>query len=264
VFKTTLAHQSHWKNLHDGPLSYVMYNQAYYVDTEGVAPAQAEEAAYIVATRIGFGDLVPPTQVMKLGDVAGSFQLMAKKEPDLLMSDFSKIAVDFENREKYTDDEIQMFQIFAVFDYLINNLDRHNRNWLVQYTNEGGNVQLRKIHAIDHDRSFVHTTPDSYRGLRNHYKWRNLKIAKEPMTRQTKEFILQYLTDDGLASALTFEHKRMGGFLTPEKVLRIADKVRVLQLAAEREGINFEQIGNIRTADEIARFLSAPDDAELS
>lgn len=258
VFKTTLEHQSIWKNLHDGPLSYVMHNQAFYVSTEGAAPAQAEEAAYIVSTKMGFGALVPPTQVMDLEGIQGSFQLLAKKGEGREIKEYSSIATQFKNREEYSKEEIQMFQIFAVFDYLINNLDRHSRNWLVEYTKEGEDVRLHKIHAIDHDRAFIHTVPDSNRGLRNHYKWRHLKIAKEPLTPETREFILTNLSDEALIEALDFQSERMAGFMTDDKQQRMREKMHALRKAAEYEGTSMEDVGEIRSPDKIMKFTVGP------
>jgi len=255
VFKVTKEHQSHWKNFHDGPLSYVMHNQAYYVSSKKEAAVQAEEAAYLVSSRAGFGDLVPPTKVVDLGGVTGSFQLVADKTTGEEVIEFSGIVESFESRDTYTAEEIQMFQFFAVFDYLINNLDRHDRNWLVEYSKEGGEVRLHKIHAIDHDRAFVHTTPSSRRGLRSHYRWKKLKIAKEPMTVETKDFISANLGQEQLLGVLTTVMQSIEGFMSPEMVEKMSEKVAILQKMVTLDDVSLEDLGNIRTDDEIKGFL---------
>jgi len=255
LFKVSNEHQSTWKQLHDGVFRYVLMNQPYYLSPSIQSGVQAEEAAYIVSSAGGFGKLVPPTKMSEFGGIRGSFQLMAQQEKGQHLSEFNTIFERFEKRESYTNEEIEMFQEFAVYDYLIGNLDRHHRNWLVEYSEHEGETKLERVHAIDHDRTFVMRNPSSYLGLKSQYDWRELKIAKEALTDQGKQMILNNLQSDQIDRILQNIDQKVPNFMTPEMKARIHERAAVLRKMALSEGETPEKLGHIRTDREINAYL---------
>ena len=256
LFKVSNDHQSLWKTLHDGAFRNILANQPCYLNSCSKAGVQAEEAAYIVSSFVGF-DLVPPTKLTEFGGISGSFQLLVPKVEGKIVAEFASIVDRFEKNLWYSTPEIQMFQIFAVFDYLIGNLDRHCKNWFVAYTEERSRVKLHRIFAIDHDRAFIHTNPSSYLGLKSQYFWKNAKIALKPMTYDTKQFIQTHFQPDQISQIMEAVESRMPGFFTREIRKSFEERALVLlKIAESDEDFTFQGIGNLRTDRKIQLFLS--------
>jgi len=256
LFKVTMDKTNMTKWLNDCVLPYFWSNQPYYLKSGPKAGVEAEEAAYVVSSSAGFGRLVPPTMVMSFNDVVGSFQLMAKKEIGDNITEFENIIDEFEQRESYKSEEVNLFQNFAVYDYLINNLDRHHGNWIVEYTNVDGEVELKRIHAIDHDRAFSVENPGgSSRGSKNQYKWKSLKIAGEEITSETKRFIQQNLQVNQIEGVIEQVMQNVPGFLTDSMKKQIYQKAAVLWKIAN-EGGTFKELGGLGNDDAIQSYLA--------
>ncbi|NGX57421.1 MAG: hypothetical protein K940chlam3_00312 [Chlamydiae bacterium] len=256
LFKVSTDRTSLWKRIHDGFLKYFIFNQPYYLKAGPKSGIQAEEAAYIVSSKAGFGKLVPPTRLATFDGVEGSFQLMAKKEIGEKIAEFDKIKDKFESRDNYTNNEIEMFQKFAVYDYLINNLDRHHGNWMVEYTEKNGSPELKRIHAIDHDRGFSLGNPSGYTlGGKSQYLWRTLKIARHEMTPETKKFIQQNLRKREIDKVVQEIEEKVTGFMSQEMKDRIYEKAEVLIKMAHTSG-TLEELGAYRNDHSIRGYLN--------
>ncbi len=116
----------------------------------------------------------------------------------------------------YTEAEKTLFQKFALFDYLIGNLDRHEENWFVIFSapDAHGKRTLQHIKAIDnanafpkkHPKPFMKKDPNVLDSLfspgRNQYKWKNLGLAEAKFTDETKEFIKRELSKERIEEVI--------------------------------------------------------------
>jgi len=173
------------------------------------------------------------------------------------VEEFKKIRNLYQTKSRYTSEEIQLFQYFAVFDVLIGNLDRHDRNWFVAYKKEGSRITIYKIFAIDHDRCFIRQNPSSILAMRSQYAWRDCSISREPMTHETKRFIQNNLQQEQVKKVVETVNKEIMGFFTRRSMERTYQRVKVLQILAENsDSVTFDSFGTLRSDREIEVFLS--------
>jgi len=237
-------------------LRHVLHNQPYFLETKSKTGIQAEEAVFIFSETLGL-DLVPPTKVTQFRHVEGSFQLMVPQVEGFCVEEFKKIRNLYQTKSRYTSEEIQLFQYFAVFDVLIGNLDRHDRNWFVAYKKEGSRITIYKIFAIDHDRCFIRQNPSSILAMRSQYAWRDCSISREPMTHETKRFIQNNLQQEQVKKVVETVNKEIMGFFTRRSMERTYQRVKVLQILAENsDSVTFDSFGTLRSDREIEVFLS--------
>jgi hypothetical protein len=89
----------------------------------------------------------------------------------------------------YTDNELTIWQLSKIFDFLTGNLDGHEGNAFVKILNgfvEGtGN--------FDYDKAFIARNPKNPPD--NQYKWAKLKISEQPLTERTKQALRDLLGD---------------------------------------------------------------------
>ncbi len=263
LLKPSEYHISLWKKVINF-VKYIFRGQRYFLKSTPESFTEAEKAAYIVSSKGNFGTLVPPTTLETFNDIEGSFMLMVKaaaKEHQI--AEFKEIREAFEKKTVYDNDEINIFQLFAVYDYLINNLDRHDMNWLVEYKVEDGIIKLVKIHAIDHDKSFTKGNPSRLDklGTRNQYKWCETSISKNKMTDETKQFIRDNLTEEKLQEIINAIQgdEQLKNFMTSEMEERMKEKAKVLRKIAEYPNSTYHLafVGSLRTGDAIEKFLAS-------
>lgn len=89
-----------------------------------------------------------------------------------------------------------------VLDYIIRNTDRGNDNWLINYQkamdgSEDGEIPPVEasiaVAAIDNGLAFPVKHPDSWRAYPYHWAW--LPIAKIPFSQETKDIVLEKVSD---------------------------------------------------------------------
>ncbi len=266
LLKPSEHHIPLWKKVFNF-VKYILRGQRYFLKSRPESFIEAEKAAYIVSYQGNFGTLVPPTTLETFDGIEGSFMLMAKAAKGNQIAEFKKIRKAFEKKGSYDSDEIDIFQLFAIYDYVINNLDRHDRNWMVEYKDEDGVIKLIKIHAIDHDKSFTKGNPSRLDklGMHNQYKWCETAIAQENMTENTRRFIRDNLTEENILNIIDEINcdEQLTSFMTPEMENRMKEKAAVLRKIADEPNseYNLAYIGFLRTGFDINKFLapSTPD-----
>ena len=94
------------------------------------------------------------------------------------------------------------FEKLVVLDYIIRNTDRGNDNWLINYQkamdgSEDGEIPPVEasiaVAAIDNGLAFPVKHPDSWRAYPYHWAW--LPIAKIPFSQETKDIVLEKVSD---------------------------------------------------------------------
>lgn len=203
------------------------------------AQPRAERAADIISTLLHL-NLTARSSETSIGNKRGVFQIFISKEKEPSVprqvhsagsvmkerryQEAKKVLTAFNKKsEDFTTAERGLFQRFAIFDYIIGNLDRHEENWLV-ITNDKGKVT--HIKAIDNANSFPMSHPKKgSSAARNQYKWKELNIAKEHFTVQSQRLV------DGLnAEEMLEKLEEMPIFLNKE--MRDCFKLRIAALKA--------------------------------
>ena len=242
-----------------------------------MAQPQAEKASYLVSEHLNFF-LAPAAKDTTL-KLKGVFQLFISKEkeshlqqvqaatqslkesghlsPKSLKYVEAAAVIDNFKAEKFTDGELTLFQKFAIFDYLIGNLDRHEENWLVIFdAHADGTKTLKYIKAIDNANAFPKKHPKPFTkkvpsGLdllinpaRNQYKWKNLNIARFTFTAEIKEFVKNNLSSEKIRSMLKIIDREMPDFLDDSMHTLFLQRTDTLRRTVE-EGKTPEQLANL-------------------
>ena len=237
--------------------------QLSFLSRKKMAQPLAEKASYIVSRELGF-NLAPATERTEIGKKAGVFIIFIKndkEEPfqEQAISDVkqagqvvkterlkyqeAKTALEqednFANKTEYSPEELTTFQKFAVFDYLIGNLDRHTENWFVTIKDE----KLQKIKTIDNANSFPKKLPrPGSRALHNQYQWKNLGIAAQPWTDETKRFVKENLTPAKIDDLLKKIGKEISDFFEGD----------MKDLFIKRAAVIFQNIDTPQSAKDLA------------
>ncbi len=201
-----------------------------------------ERLAYLIDRHFGF-HVVPPSRSMTLGDKVGAFQMAAqiyKKCKDHSYKKSTEIAKGLKeakqeesvlNKKTFTLEEIERFQLFALHDFLIGNLDGHSENWFVEAKND----TLDDIIGIDKANSFPVENPkeDAISGL-NQYKWRKFEIAKQAFTPKVIQLMLS-ITEESIEEFLGTLKKEgiLSSFLNAEMKARLLERVNAIQYVAK-------------------------------
>jgi hypothetical protein len=169
----------------------------------------AQPTAEYVAYRLDrFFNLksVPSSKITDLGSSKGVFQLAAstaKKTRDLEVEPSPKIGKRLKeakdvttilNKNSFTSPELELFQRFAIHDFLIGNLDAHAENWFIDLKGD----EITGIIGIDKANSWLKKNPRSgdFRS-HNQYKWGEFNIANQPFT-DSMRTLMRTITDDQL------------------------------------------------------------------
>jgi hypothetical protein len=187
-----------------------------------------ETMAYHLSRELKF-DVVPATKLARIDGTTGMMQLWitngyvpaGQDDHDVKTLDPAL------KKSSYTQDEIILFQKFALFDYLLGNLDRHYQNWILSKDCQNN---IQKIIAIDNANSFPTKDPKPFFfGLfdpgHNQYMWKELKIAEAPLTEPTKEFIRDNLSEEKIQKLLTHLES-----VIPEPATYLTEEVKQLFL----------------------------------
>jgi len=128
----------------------------------------------------------------------GSFQVFVEnfKDADFHLRKFESDPLDAETAKNF---QLQ-FEKLVVLDYIIRNTDRGNDNWLIHYTrpkpatgDEAATKANIEVAAIDNGLAFPIKHPDSWRAYPYHWAW--LPYAKIPFSQETKDLVLEKVSD---------------------------------------------------------------------
>lgn len=235
-----------------------------------LAQPMSEKAAYIVSNGLGF-NLAPPSKKETLKGYAGVFQVFINKEKSQGVSADIKeakniIAVraispnhyrqavdifpELEAKEVFTEKEKTLFQKLAIFDYLIGNLDRHEENWLVTFSDDN---EITSIKAIDNANAFPKIQPEKGKTASKHqYEWKSLKIAGEQFTPEAVEFVRNAITFNNLQKIVQEIQKNCDNFLDEDmKLLLYTRQKAIYRLVCEESGKTPAGLASYSTEDEM-------------
>lgn len=153
--------------------------QAYLHDAPYVEIV-AEKAAYLIALKMNSKYLtLAPTRITTYGNTIGDF--LVWQDQCVLAS---TVASQINKKTTFTEDELNRFQMFAVFDFLLGNLDRHEDNWMVKMNGD----TIEKIIPIDNANILPKQEISHYinycAGF-SVYKWSQFFISRSPFTEET-------------------------------------------------------------------------------
>jgi len=128
----------------------------------------------------------------------GSFQVFVEnfKDADFHLRKFESDPLDTETSKDFQ----HQFERLVVLDYIIRNTDRGNDNWLINYKKSKAATEDEvaapasiQVAAIDNGLAFPIKHPDSWRAYPYHWAW--LPYAKIPFSQETKDLILDKISD---------------------------------------------------------------------
>ena len=156
VFKPRLSEMSFFRRFINW-VKTLFGDQRSLLSQKSQAGTQAEISSYYIDRFFGF-NIVPPSIEMK----HGVFQLSAKTFLKHLGSSTSnteeinlkeaKDSNEIINKSNYTQKELELFQFYAIHDFLIGNLDGHDENWFVNFDKD---KKISGVVGIDKANSFL-------------------------------------------------------------------------------------------------------------
>ncbi len=223
-----------------------IFGQQYYLSKFENAQPYAEVAAYQFSEKFNI-KLVPPTVKVMLQNQLGSLQLFVKNKIE-----FKEIYKDFNKRNVYTEDEVNLFQKMMIFDYAIGNLDRHLENILV----EAKGNRVVSLTPIDQANSFLAKAFNAFIAyfLKNQYAWRNYNIAKIPFTEESKALVAG-MSEDQINAYIGTITQHLDGFLKENMKKQFEHRIQILRNMVN-ENHTPAKLGNIRTQSAIEEHLN--------
>lgn len=259
VYKVSRFHERYLLRIENFFKSF--FGQLNYLSNSFFAQPLAEKAAYVVSRQLDFG-LAPPSDKASFFKKEGVFQIFVSKEKNLpplaqvkealksleaphearVYEEAVNAIEKFDSKAQFSEQELFLFQKFAIFDYFIGNLDRHEENWLVILSKEN---ELMHIKAIDNANSFPHKHPSkgAY-AARNRYKWKQLNIAKHPFTEETRKFIRSHFAPLNIADLIREIDRQIPGFLNNKMKKLLLKRAQVIMSFADSVDAGAQSLGN--------------------
>ncbi|MBM3198813.1 MAG: hypothetical protein FJZ58_06125 [Chlamydiae bacterium] len=163
-------------------LSKSHFGQAACLSDDPCREIKGELAAAFLAKFLGLS-IVPCSTLARIGAVVGLKQELAVGIPAS-----SPKAELWLARGNYTVNELILFQKFALFDFILGNLDRHKENWFLSFSEE---EELIGITAIDNANGFPHKASSCCFSIGKQYAWAHERIAAFPLQQEVKTWIQQ-------------------------------------------------------------------------
>ena len=164
-----------------------LVGQRSILNKQPMAGPIAERASHALDSLLGW-QLTTPSELGVLGSKPGNIQryLTPGCGHRFLTTEEEK---NIFNKRTLEADELETLQKFALFDFLIGNLDRHGDNWFVEIDEEGTLVGIK---AIDNANCFPerrHSPLFATWMLQHRYGWKHYPMAKELLTEEIKQQI---------------------------------------------------------------------------
>lgn len=208
----------------------------------------SERASYKVSKHLGL-DLVPKTNIVNISGKIGSYQHFVEGYQEAAEATFPQ----FPNQKDY-----EKFQVFALFDYVLGNLDRKSDNWLVKMNKDG---HIDGIAMIDNANCFTkdYLVETNIFASHNQHAWKNMPLSNTKLTAKAAKFI-DSLTDKEIDKIIDTWKKDLpkeyvNNFITPEVIRLFKERAAVLR-KAKNEDLSLKEIGEIRTEKTIKGFLN--------
>lgn len=211
----------------------------------------AEIAASVAEKTFSMGGLVPLTRLVTIGGERGSLQLWSSGMVE---------AAEFHRDEEPTEEELYLFQLMVMYDFLFGNLDRHLENWLLGLQ---GMKKLERIAMIDNGSILPEDHPtDSIFDIfarKSMYQWKNHPWAKYPFSEQIYGRMRQ-LTDrkieDYLDDIRTALPDRGIEFLTEKRISNLHLRANLLQEVGDNADVNFtpEELGQAFSSKKLKKM----------
>ena len=262
----------------------IFWGQLSYLSRKHMAQPKSERAAFLLNQALGL-DLVSPTSEVSIKDIKGVFQVFISKEKEKRAVEEVKEAQEkvenhvsavkknpfgkkedkyfeaekmisyFDAKNSYTNREKINVQKFAIFDYLTGNLDRHEKNWFVTFSAAG---EVTNIKAIDNANAFPKKQPKvGSMASRNQYKWKSLKIAKEPLTPEAVDFIKQNVSPEKVKNFIELLKSDLPGFLDADMENLFSLRAQVLfKLAESHQNASLENLASYSTKEAMENFVA--------
>lgn len=243
-------------------LKFFQQGQRQFLNPGFFSETCAEKAADIIARELHMDYLnVPPVKILKMLEdrEEGAFLVFAKKV-DLAKHHMGKI----NGKTSYSEEELNIFQSFVIFDFLLGNLDRHDENWMVEFDGE-----IKRIVPIDNANSFPQLNHgiQNVNAWQNQYAWKRCSIAKLPFTEKMKAFVRENVHSNNIERIITKiisdpDILRLYGnklFLTEEAQTGLRNRAAALMKIIHREGFTPEQLAGYWNDDRIQKSLQGED-----
>lgn len=251
VFKVSKDHLSIYDRIVNFCRSF--WGQLSCLSNQALAQPLSEYAAYLISKKLGF-NLAPPSAQARINEMEGVFQVFVKHEKvgDLRIKyqEVMEVIEKIKSKTIFTLEELTLFQKFAIFDYLIGNLDRHEENWFVTLEDD----KITHIKAIDNANSLPKKQPEKgTRAATNQYAWKELPIAKVAFTEDTVKFVKDNLKPQQIENLIVELIQELDGFLD-------LDMQALLRLRAD---VIYNLVQTDRTPDNLA-FQSTKEEMEIA
>ncbi|MDR3625123.1 MAG: hypothetical protein P4L16_08325 [Chlamydiales bacterium] len=237
------------------------HGQLYFLSSSSDCQPKAEVAAYFTDRYFDIG-LSPPSILTQIMGQAGAFQsFLTNKKKETSFEEVEMVLSELESRDYFSEEELILFQKSVIFDFLIGNLDRDEKNWFIKRAS-GDNKGLRRIvdlKLIDNANSFIRKNPMYTNQIKNQYKWKELKISIFSFVNKIKEFVIEKLgnldDDSKIDQYLCALEQDMPGFLEKAAKDHLIERSRVLRRVATLPNFSPKELGNIVTDQGMQAFL---------
>lgn len=224
--------------------------QESYLKTAQMARPSAEVAAHIFDKALGL-NITCPTIMHQFGPFRGSFQLFAHG-----MLEAQDIKIHLENKYPFHSLEIKNFQSMAILDFLLGDLDGHEKNWLVESSED---CLIAKIKKIDNANTFIQINTQRRLFTDNkQYIWNKLKIANEIFTEESRK-LMNTLTYEKIDDIIKVIRRDLPCFLDDEIIALLHQRASVLRIMSKVENATPKILGELQTDEEITHFLNSND-----
>jgi hypothetical protein len=214
-----------------------IHRQNEYCRQGGKLPDMYTEiAAYLADRHFGF-HFTPITEEVELEGVKGSLMLWEEN--------CHSAARFVPSLEGATEAEIELFQLFILFDYLIGNLDRHKHNYLIQQLKG----HLTRIVAIDHSNSFAERNLGRGYGdalnRAKQYAWRSHPFATRAFTPAARRCMSGF-TPEAIDHFIAHLKQRFEGtpFVSEGLIARMHERAAVMCTLAVQEGASPQSLAS--------------------
>ncbi|MFQ5729605.1 MAG: hypothetical protein ACE5GN_04510, partial [Waddliaceae bacterium] len=165
--------------------------------------------------------------------------------------ELAKVKRTFNRRREFSGEELLKWQKMVIWNFLIGNLDPHDKNIFVKINAQGELVDIR---MIDHGNSFPESNPGRFGSRGNLGFWRKFTISQEPFCHEIRQFILDNISEETVTKFFDANPDRSHFFKKPMRKLQQA-RLRLLR----------EQVatGNISTPADLAKVQTNRDYSKL-